>query len=64
MAAKKGQEVPIDIAQINLYWTCPNPECNKENHEDSNRNGHVSQLECEACKTVIIKQRDALWVVE
>lgn len=62
MVSKKGREVPVEIAQIVLYWTCPN--CNKDNHEDSKRNGRVSKLECEACKTVITKRREAQWVVE
>lgn len=62
MPAKKGQVVPVEIAQIVLYWTCPN--CNKENHEDSKRNGSVAELECEHCKTVIKKKDEARWLVE
>lgn len=64
MIAKKGQIVPVEIAQMDLYWTCPNPNCKKENREDSKRNGHFSELECEECKTVIIKRRDAEWVIK
>lgn len=62
MADKKGQEVPVEVTQIVLYWTCPN--CDQDNHEDSKRNGGVAELECEGCNTVITKQGEVRWVVE
>ncbi len=61
MATQKGQVVPVEIAHIVLYWTCPN--CNKENQEDSKRNGSVAELECEQCKTVIEKKGEVQWLV-
>lgn len=64
MSAQKGQVVSVEIAHMVLYWTCPNPNCKKENCEDSKRNGHIAELECEECKTVIIKRQEAEWIVE
>lgn len=62
MPAKKGQVVPVEIVQIELFWTCPN--CNTENYENSKRNGSVEELECVHCKTVIKKKGEAQWFVE
>lgn len=64
MIAKKGQEVPVEVTQVVMFWTCPN--CGKENHEDWKRNGGVEELECqdEECSTVIVKQGEVRWLVQ
>lgn len=61
MAAKKDQIVPVEIAQVIMYWTCPH--CKKENTEDSKRNGGITELECEQCGTVIKKKGEVQWLV-
>lgn len=60
---KKGQEVPVELAQMIVYWTCP--KCRHNNEENIGRNaGSVQELHCDNCDTVLMKQCDFKWVAE
>jgi hypothetical protein len=61
VAMKKHQVVRVELAQMLLYWKCPN--CNKANEDFFKRNaGFVEELQCE-CGTVLKRQGEVQWIV-
>ena len=63
MQSKKGLHVAVEIANIVLYWQCP--QCDTDNGDEIKRPGTLpEELECEHCTAIIARKGNVEWVVK